>query len=167
NGCKQHIFNSFTRKNYNKIYLAGGSPVYEKSVFRHSLLMIKLRIGILGTRGITNHYGGFECFAEYVSRGLVNKGHEVYVYNSHNHPNQQATWNGVHIIHCFDPEFIMHSFGQFIYDLNCINDARKRKFDIILFLGYTSSTIWGMFYPRKPIIIYNMDGFEWKRSKYS
>lgn len=129
--------------------------------------MIKLRIGILGTRGIPNHYGGFECFAEYVSQGLVNKGHEIYVYNSHNHPNQQATWNGVHIIHCFDPEFIMRSFGQFIYDLNCINDARKRKFDILLFLGYTSSTIWGMFYPRKPIIIYNMDGFEWKRSKYS
>jgi glycosyltransferase involved in cell wall biosynthesis len=129
--------------------------------------MIKLRIGILGTRGIPNHYGGFECFAEFVSQGLVNKGHEVYVYNSHNHPNQQARWNGVHIIHCFDPEFMLKSFGQFIYDLNCISDARKRKFDIILFLGYTSSTIWGMFYPRKPIIIYNMDGFEWKRSKYS
>ena len=129
--------------------------------------MIKLRIGILGTRGIPNHYGGFECFAEYVSQGLVNKGHEVYVYNSHNHPNQQTAWNGVNIIHCYDPEFIMRSFGQFIYDLNCITDARKRKFDIILFLGYTSSSIWGMLYPRKPVIIYNMDGFEWKRSKYS
>ena len=61
---------------------------------------MKLRIGILGTRGIPNHYGGFECFAEHLSQQLVQKGHEVYVYTSHNHPNQQSLWNDVRIIHC-------------------------------------------------------------------
>lgn len=128
---------------------------------------MKLRIGILGTRGIPNNYGGFECFAEFLSQGLVKKGHELYVYNSHNHPNQQRVWNKVNIIHCYDPEFKLGSFGQFLYDLNCIRDARKRDFDIMLFLGYTSSSVWGMLYPKKPVIIYNMDGFEWQRSKYN
>jgi glycosyltransferase involved in cell wall biosynthesis len=128
---------------------------------------MKLRIGILGTRGIPNHYGGFECFAEFLSQGLVEKGHELYVYNSHNHPNQQRVWNKVNIIHRYDPEFKYGSFGQFLYDLNCIRDARKRDFDILLFLGYTSSSVWGKLYPKKSVIIYNMDGFEWQRSKYN
>jgi glycosyltransferase involved in cell wall biosynthesis len=38
---------------------------------------------------------------------------------------------------------------------------------VILFLGYTSSSVWGRFFPKKPVIISNMDGMEWKRSKYS
>ncbi|HJU45869.1 MAG TPA: DUF1972 domain-containing protein, partial [Chitinophagaceae bacterium] len=128
---------------------------------------MRLRIGILGTRGIPNHYGGFECFAEHLSQGLVQKGHEVFVYNSHNHPNQQRVWNGVNIIHCYDPEYLLGTAGQFIYDLNCILDARKRAFDILLFLGYTSSSIWGILYPGKAKIVYNMDGLEWTRTKYS
>jgi hypothetical protein len=126
-----------------------------------------LRIGILGTRGIPNYYGGFEQFAEYLSTGLVNNGHEVFVYNSHNHPYKQDAWNKVQIIHCYDPEYQLGSFGQFIYDLNCILDARKRKFDVILMLGFTSSSAWGWFYPDKSTLIFNMDGLEWKRTKYS
>lgn len=128
---------------------------------------MKLRIGILGTRGIPNNYGGFEYFAEHLSQGLVKRGYEVHVYCSHNHPNQQAVWNGVQIIHCYDPEYLLGTAGQFVYDLNCIRDARKRDFDILLFLGYTSSSIWGPLYPSNATIISNMDGLEWKRSKYS
>lgn len=126
-----------------------------------------LRIGILGTRGIPNHYGGFEQFAEYLSTGLVAKGHEVFVYNSHNHPYRQNEWKNVQLIHCYDPEFQLGSFGQFIYDLNCILDARRRKFDAILMLGFTSSSAWGWFYPDQSTLIFNMDGLEWKRTKYS
>lgn len=126
-----------------------------------------LRIGILGTRGIPNHYGGFEQFAEYLSTGLVAKGHEVFVYNSHNHPYNSDTWNNVQLIHCYDPEHQLGSFGQFIYDLNCILDARRRNFDVILMLGFTSSSAWGWLYPEQSALIFNMDGLEWKRTKYS
>lgn len=126
-----------------------------------------LKIGILGTRGIPNQYGGFEQVAEYLSAGLIERGHEVMVYNSNKHPYQKKSWNGVPLIHCFDPEYFMGTAGQFIYDLNCILDARKRNFDIILMLGYTSSSIWKSLYPSRSIIISNMDGLEWKRAKYS
>lgn len=128
---------------------------------------MKLNIAIIGTRGIPNQYGGFEQFAEHLSVGLVEKGHTVTVYNSHNHPYQKTEWNGVTIVHCYDPEFKLGSAGQFIYDLNCIRHARKNNFDVLLFLGYSSSSVWGPFYPKKPVIISNMDGLEWKREKYS
>ncbi|UGS23638.1 DUF1972 domain-containing protein [Flavobacterium channae] len=126
-----------------------------------------MKIAILGTRGVPNYYGGFEQFAEFFSVYLANKGHEVYCYNSHNHPFQEKIFNGVHIIHQHDPEYKYGTFGQFIYDYNCIIDARKRNFDIILQLGYTSNSIWFFLMPKKTINIINMDGLEWKRSKYS
>jgi len=125
----------------------------------------KLRIGILGTRGIPNQYGGFEQFAEYLSVGLTLKGHEVHVYNSHDHSYQAKVWNNVHIIHCHDPSARMGTFSQFIYDLNCLKDSHKRDFDIILMLGYSSSSIWHAYFPGVPVI-FNMDGLEWQRKKY-
>ncbi|HZX58257.1 MAG TPA: DUF1972 domain-containing protein, partial [Mucilaginibacter sp.] len=129
--------------------------------------MKNLRIAILGTRGIPNHYGGFEHISEYVSEGLVKRGHSVTVYNSHNHPYTGDTWNGVNIKHCYDPEFLIGTAGQFVYDLNCLMDARKQNFDVVLLMGYTSSSVWGKLYPKSSAIITNMDGLEWKRSKYS
>ena len=126
-----------------------------------------MKIAIIGTRGIPNNYGGFEQFAEYLSVGLVNKGHEVFVYNSHNHHYKKNIWNGVNIIHCYDPEYLIGTPGQFIYDLNCIVNCRKYDVDIILQLGYTSSSIWNRLMPKKSILVTNMDGIEWKRSKFS
>jgi len=126
-----------------------------------------MNIGILGTRGIPNAYGGFEQFAQYLAKGLVEKGHIVFVYNSSSHPHQESTWSGIQIIHCNDPENRIGTAGQFIYDYNCLQDARKRDFDILLQLGYTSSSVWYRFWPKKAINIVNMDGLEWKRAKYN
>ncbi|HZH02058.1 MAG TPA: DUF1972 domain-containing protein [Flavisolibacter sp.] len=126
---------------------------------------IKLKIGILGTRGIPNAYGGFEQFAQYLSIGLIEKGHDVWVYNSSEHPFKEKNWKGVNIIHCKDWEHRIGTAGQFIYDYNCFTDARKRNFDILLQLGYTSNSIWFWRWP-DTINIMNMDGMEWKRSKY-
>jgi glycosyltransferase involved in cell wall biosynthesis len=128
---------------------------------------MKLKVAILGTRGIPNYYGGFEHISEYVSEGLVKRGHSVTVYNSHNHPYAADEWKGVRIVHCYDPEYMIGTAGQFVYDLNCLLDARRRNFDVVLLMGYTSSSVWGKLYPGKSVIISNMDGMEWKRSKYA
>ena len=126
-----------------------------------------MKIGIIGTRGIPNKYGGYEQFAEYAAPELVKRGHEVTVYNSSLHGYEGSEWNGVHIITKSDIEDKIGTAGQFIYDLNCILDTRKRDFDVILQLGYTSSSSWSFLFPRKSIVVTNMDGLEWKRSKYS
>ena len=125
-----------------------------------------MKIAILGTRGIPNNYGGFEQLAEYLSVGLVKKGHEVTVYSPHHHPYKKNTYKGVVVKHCFDPEVKIGTVGQFIYDLNCILHLRKLKPHIVLQLGYTSSSIWS-FLMNNQTVVTNMDGMEWKRSKYS
>jgi len=126
-----------------------------------------MKIAIIGTRGIPNQYGGFEQFAEQFSVRMAERGHDVSVYCSHRHPFKSDVFKGVTLIHCFDPEFIFGTFGQFIYDFNCILDSRKQNFDIIFQLGYTSSTIWSWLYPSSAILATNMDGLEWKRTKYN
>lgn len=128
---------------------------------------MKLRIGILGTRGIPNYYGGYEQAVSFLAPGLAKRGHEVTVYNTHNHPYHGKNWNGVEIVRRRDPERTLGTAGQFVYDLNCIWHARRRNYDVLLMMGYTSSSLWGRFYPKKTVIITNMDGLEWKRSKYS
>jgi glycosyltransferase involved in cell wall biosynthesis len=120
----------------------------------------------MGTRGIPNNYGGFEQVATCLSQKLVQRGHTVSVYNPHNHTCKAGYWNGVTIVHCYDPETSLGTAGQFVYDLNCILHARKQNYDMILMLGYTSSSVWGWLYPRNIPVITNMDGWEWKRSKY-
>jgi glycosyltransferase involved in cell wall biosynthesis len=125
-----------------------------------------MKIGILGTRGIPNAYGGFEQFAQYLSLGLVQRGHSVWVYNSSDHPYQQKEWKGIHIIHCKDWEGLIGTAGQFLYDYNCLRDARGRSFDILLQLGYTSNSVWHRLWPKGMLNVINMDGLEWKRSKY-
>lgn len=126
-----------------------------------------MKIGIIGSRGIPNEYGGFEQFAEYLSIGLVKKGCEVWVYSPHNHSFQDSVYKGVKLIHCNNPENKLGPAGHFIYDFNCIIDSRKRGFDIILQLGYTTSAIWNWLFEKKPHIVTNLDGTEWKRSKYN
>jgi len=126
-----------------------------------------VKIGILGTRGIPNAYGGFEQFAQYLALGMVQKGHDVWVYNSSMHPYQEKQWNGIHLIHCKDWEDKIGTAGQFVYDYNCLHDAGKRNFDILLQLGYTSNSIWYPLWPKRSITVLNMDGLEWKRAKYN
>ncbi len=125
-----------------------------------------IKVGIIGTRGIPNNYGGFEQFAQQISEYLSEKDCEVFVYNSHNHPFKEKKWDKVNIIHKYDPEFLIGLAGQFIYDFNCIIDSRKRKFDVLIQLGYTTNSIWSFLLPKKPFKICNPDGMEWKRAKY-
>jgi hypothetical protein len=126
-----------------------------------------MKVAIIGTRGIPNNYSGFEQFAENFAVFLVEEGYDITVYNSHNHYYQKQNYKGVKIIHCFNPEFLFGTFGQFIYDLNCILNTRRQRFDVILQLGYTSNSIWYFLLPKAAKIVTNMDGLEWKRTKYT
>jgi len=132
-----------------------------------------MKIAFIGTRGIPNNYGGFEQFAEYISVGLVERGHEVVVYSPHFHPYKEDYYKGVRIKHIYSPETWMgSSIGSFFYDFSSLKDAlKKENFDIIYEAGYTSivpAYIW--FNVRKityPIFTTNMDGLEYKRTKFN
>ena len=132
-----------------------------------------MKIAFVSTRGIPNNYGGFEQFAEYISVGMAQRGHEVVVYSPKFHPYQESTYKGVRIKHIYSPETWMgSSVGSFFYDFASLRDALKKEdFDIIYEAGYTSiipAYIWFNVKKRKrPIFTTNMDGLENKRAKFS
>jgi len=127
-----------------------------------------MKVAILGTRGIPAEYGGFEQFAHFFSRGLVEKKIDVTVYNPHNHYTETKKFEGVNIIHKWCPEKSLGPFSHFIYDYLCLKDAIKKDFDIILELGYTSlAPAFLMLSFKNSKIITNLDGLEEKRSKWN
>lgn len=127
-----------------------------------------MKIAILGTRGIPNSYGGFEQFAEYLSVGLVELGHSVTVYNVHFHEYDQLEFKGVEIRKIYSPEKQIGAPANFVYDYLCMKDALKQDFDIIYEAGYHSNApSYYLLKKNSPIVITNMDGIEWKRSKWN
>lgn len=132
-----------------------------------------MKIAFISTRGIPNNYGGFEQFAEYISVGLVRRGHEVVVYSPHFHPYREPDYKGVRIKHIYGPEKWMgSSVGSFFYDFLSLRDAlKKEKFDIIYEAGYTSivpAYIWfNVKRIKYPLFTTNMDGLEYKRTKFN
>ena len=132
-----------------------------------------MKIAFISTRGIPNNYGGFEQFAEYISVGLVRRGHEVVVYSPHFHPYREPDYKGVRIKHIYSPEKWMgSSVGSFFYDFLSLRDAlKKEKFDIIYEAGYTSivpAYIWfNVKRIKYPLFTTNMDGLEYKRTKFN
>jgi len=130
-----------------------------------------MKIAILGTKGIPNNYGGYEQFAEYISKRLVDRGHEVTVYNPSFHIFQGENLNGVKIIHKYSPEKLIGGAANFIYDYLCLKDALTRDFDIIYEAGYHSVAfsykLLNIKRRRLPVIITNMDGLEYNRSKWN
>lgn len=132
-----------------------------------------MKIAFVSVRGIPNNYGGFEQFAEYISVGLAERGHEVTVYSPHYHPYKGNEYKGVHIKHIYSPEQWMGgSVGSFFYDFASLRDAlKKENFDIIYEAGYTSiipAYIWfNVKNIKHPIFTTNMDGLEYKRTKFN
>lgn len=127
----------------------------------------RLSIGIIGTRGIPNRYGGFEAFAEQMAPRLAEKGHRVTVYCSHDQHYKEPMLNGVRLRFCFNPESWLGTAGQFVYDFNCNLDSLRQPYHVILHLGYTSDSLFKGLWNKRSKHITNMDGMEWMRSKYS
>ncbi len=127
-----------------------------------------MKIAILGTRGIPNNYGGPEANAEFMSPIFRRLGHDVTVYSPDEHPYTENDWRGVHIRRMFNQESRLGIWGTLAYDYLCLRDAMSADFDIVLELGYVPCALFfPLFRRRRAQLVTNMDGLEWKRSKWN
>jgi glycosyltransferase involved in cell wall biosynthesis len=127
-----------------------------------------MKIAITGTKGIPNRYGGFEQFAEFLSTGLAARGHEVIVYNPSFHPYKNTDYKGVKIITRPNPEKMLGSSANILYDYLCLRDAIRRRPDVILECGYASAVpAMDVLDHRGTRIITHLDGMEWQRPKWN
>ena len=126
----------------------------------------RMRIAIIGTRGIPANYGGFETFAEELSARLAERGHDVTVYGrSHYIDRAIKEHRGakVRVLPGITHKYLDTPFNTLLASL----DVMFRRYDILLYCN--SANAFCTLFPRltgKRIIL-NVDGLEWKRAKWN
>lgn len=129
----------------------------------------KMRIAILGTRGVPARYGGFETFAEELGKRLVERGHQVLVYGRRGKTGEGAedrfVYRGIEgirtgaVYHKY-LETLTHTFTSLIH-------VRRENVDGILLCNAANSPLgWMATLSGIPLVI-NVDGIERRRSKWN
>jgi glycosyltransferase involved in cell wall biosynthesis len=122
-----------------------------------------VRIAILGTRGIPARYGGFETFAEELSRRLVSRGHQVAVYCRERHPN--PTYLGVELR--YQPTIRHKYFDTIAHTAFSTLHLLAHRVDVALYCNAANAIYCWM--PRllgMPVAL-NVDGLEKNRKKWN
>lgn len=125
-----------------------------------------MRLAILGTRGIPANYGGFETFAEELSKRLVKRGHEVTVYCRSHHVDRNLTeYEGVCLKTLGTLKYkyldtVVHTF------LSALNAAPKH-FDAVLICNAANSPFIPILTWTGTPVAVNVDGLERKRKKWN
>jgi glycosyltransferase involved in cell wall biosynthesis len=125
-----------------------------------------MRIAILGTRGIPPRYGGFETFADELSRRLARRGHDVTVYCRTHYTDPSLAMVGdvrVVVLPTIRSKYldtVAHAFLSAI-------DAARRGFDAVLFCNAITAAFCGIPKISGARVLLNVDGLERNRRKWS
>ena len=126
----------------------------------------KMKIAILGIRGLPSSYSGYETFIGELAPRLHQRGHELTVYcRSALFENQPPVFQGMKMRYL---PSIEHKFlSTLSHTAIAITDASFKRFDIILVVN-AANGLFG-FIPRvlgKKCVL-NVDGMEWLRPKWN
>lgn len=125
----------------------------------------KLRIAMLGSRGIPHTYSGYEAFIGEVAPRLVARGHEVIVYCRRGLFRERPhSYRGVRLIYM--PNIETKELGTFSHTLVSMFDLLFRRVDVTLVVNVVNT--FHCIIPRmlgKRVAI-NVDGLDWKRDKW-
>ncbi len=125
--------------------------------------MNRIRLAIVGIRGLPNNYGGFETLAEYLVEYLADF-LDITVYcSSKDMPSKQHEYKGAKLKYI---PVTSHGALGIIYDSISLIDAVFKN-DKVLFLGFGAGFVMPFLKFFKKKIILNIGGLDWKRSKWS
>lgn len=121
---------------------------------------------IVGTRGVPNRYGGFERLAEVLAPYLVSRGHSVTVFCDpalSGASCEDDTWRGVkrRYVSSHGPGGI----ATLTYDFQSFMKVGRDA--VALVFGYGTGLFHSVLASRRIPHCVNMDGLEWRRSKWS
>jgi glycosyltransferase involved in cell wall biosynthesis len=132
-----------------------GNPKYNR----------KLRIALFGARGVPHTYGGAEEFYREMAPRLVERGHEVIVYNRRSlFAERPSHYKGVRLLYL--PSIETKNFGTLSHTVFCVFDVLFRKVDAMLCVNVGNAA--HLVVPRLfgKHVSCNVDGLDWKRDKW-
>jgi len=121
-------------------------------------------LSILGTRGLPSAHSGFESFVARLAPYLVAQGWDVAVFCQDETGQGAAEWQGVRLVQF--PDARGGSLGSIIFDANSVWRAAGED-RLVLTMGYNTAVFGILLRLRGRKNIYNMDGIEWRRAKWS
>jgi glycosyltransferase involved in cell wall biosynthesis len=125
-----------------------------------------MRLAIIGTRGIPANYGGFETFAEELSKRLVGRGHDVTVYcRSHYADATLTEYNGARLIVL--PTLRYKYLDTVVHGLLSMLHAVGRRFDCVLVCNAANSPLIPILEWTGTPVAVNVDGLERNRKKWN
>jgi len=124
--------------------------------------MVSVKIAIAGTRGIPARYGGFETFAEELSKRLAARGHEVAVYCR---PGSAGASQEVQRIVL--PALRHKYFETVSHTLLSALDALRRDFDVVLLCNAANAFVLPLLRAARIPVAINVDGIERHRRKWN
>jgi len=125
-----------------------------------------MKLAILGTRGIPASYGGFETFAEELSRRLASRGHDVTVYCRTHHTDRSLTRVGdvrlvvLPTVRTKYLDTVVHAFLSAVH-------AAFRRYDAVLFCNAITAAVCWIPKLSGARVLLNVDGLERNRRKWS
>lgn len=122
-----------------------------------------MKIALLGTRGIPASYGGFETFAEELSRRLVERGHQVTVYGRSRHSSRKYLGVDLQYLPTIRHKYFDTLAHSFLSTLHLL----VHRHDVALYCNAANAIFTWM--PRvfgMPVAL-NVDGLERKRKKWN
>jgi len=126
----------------------------------------RLRLALLGTRGIPANYGGFETFAEELSVRLAARGHDVTVYGRRHYvPRGLTEHRGVRLVvlptvrHKY-LDTVVHTAVSTVHALGC-------RYDVLLYCNAANAIFTLLPRLSGAGVALNVDGIERRRQKWN
>lgn len=131
--------------------------------------MRPLSIALLGTRGIPAAYGGFETFAEEISKRLAERGHTVTVYG------RRSFFKGSSCDQSFaeriftrqTPTIFQKYLETPLHSLSSFLDLYRKNYDLVLLCNAANSPFAFLAKPLGVPVVINVDGIERLRKKWN
>lgn len=125
----------------------------------------RMRIAILGTRGIPANYGGFETFAEEMAPRLVDRGHDVVVYGRSNVIKwPEPYYKGVRLVVL--PTLPGKYTDTPVHTILSCAHAMFQRYDVVLVCNAANAPFLIALRALGTPVVLNVDGIERMRRKW-
>jgi glycosyltransferase involved in cell wall biosynthesis len=125
----------------------------------------RLRIAMIGTRGVPARYGGFETAVEEVGRRLTGRGHQVTVYCRNPHQTLDS-YQGMRLVNLpalrhRHLETLSHTF------LSVVHAVTAGRPDVAVVFNAANAPLLPVLRAARIPMAVHVDGLEWKRGKWA
>jgi glycosyltransferase involved in cell wall biosynthesis len=125
----------------------------------------RLRIALLGTRGVPAAYSGFETCAEELGSRLATRGHEVTVYCRVPHVSyREPSYRGMRLVKL--PTIRSKHLDTIVHTLLSSLHALVRRYDVALYFNVGNSPVTWIPRVAGQRVVLNVDGLDSRRKKW-